>query len=644
MKKIALITVLGAIALTIIAYPIPLAAADPSANLVGANSETQYIYNVSGDSFTNQPVKSQRLFTTQFINITDSTALPVSGVSLTLDSPTKYDSLGGYLSQVGGERQLPSLSGPPEYQWSFGNIPDSYGARGIVGTSNDEFDITPGFDASRVADSTHFTQSGTQTLTVTVTAREAVQNIDINVNLPEDKYVNPTLDSMKTDINQGLYVSLDGHGLSKQIKNPIVGVPYTYQIKINVLLKPGVPEVDFMPLTTVDSVQITQTVGGTILSSLSHTMPGVGTWTWSTAGSCTWAGWEERISNALYFPAYSKVSEDSFIAEDIFTAAVPLPDQVSTDPKVIGISVFLASLLVVIFYFAATLFNSTFKENYETIQNWARRLSAFFSMKRRKSSSQPPHPSKVLQFLEIIVIVLVTAVINSALDPGIGFNDRGIIIFTAMIGAAVVSTYSYNGVRVLITKYRYHIPATVKAYPLAIILAIIFVVVSRLVRFHPGFIFGFVGAFTILPSPITPDKRKRSIGIVAGAIIVILLALLAFMLRQPLSSTPASFWHSMLDTVLAGLFVGGLQRLLFGLMPLTFLDGGTLVSWKKLLWFLLFGVIVFLFIQIVVNKTDSLIHAVKDMNVITVVSLALGSLVFSALFWLYFRIRAKART
>ena len=100
----------------------------------------------------------------------------------------------------------------------------------------------------------------------------------------------------------------------------------------------------------------------------------------------------------------------------------------------------------------------------------------------------------------------------------------------------------------------------------------------------------------------------------------------------------------MLDTVLAGLFVGGLQRLLFGLMPLTFLDGGTLVSWKKLLWFLLFGVIVFLFIQIVVNKTDSLIHAVKDMNVITVVSLALGSLVFSALFWLYFRIRAKART
>ena len=84
--------------------------------------------------------------------------------------------------------------------------------------------------------------------------------------------------------------------------------------------------------------------------------------------------------------------------------------------------------------------------------------------------------------------------------------------------------------------------------------------------------------------------------------------------------------------------------MLFGLFPLAFLDGGTLVAWKRLIWLILFGLVVFLFIFLVVNKTNALPNAVKDMNVISLVVLAFSGLILSLLFWLYFRIRAKART
>jgi hypothetical protein len=328
------------------------------------------------------------------------------------------------------------------------------------------------------------------------------------------------------------------------------------------------------------------------------------------------------------------------LPSDTFTGSVPLPSQVSTDPRVIGTNALLTSLMVVIFYFAAALFNGTFKENYGTIQSWIKRVRASLKLPRLKTDSRPQSARKSTQYLEIIFIVLVTAAINCVIDTSFGFNQSGLIIFTAMVATVIASTYSYNGIRVLIARYRFHIPATIKAYPLAILLAIVFVIISRLIAFHPGFIIGFVGAFTIIPSAVVLDKRQVSIGILWGALGVIFLALVAFLLREPLASMANGFWQSMLDTILVALFVGGLERLLFGLVPATFLDGGTLASWKKLIWFIVFGLVVFLFVHIVVNKSNALTSAVKDMKVISMVCLVAISFILSLLFWLYFRIRA----
>ena len=65
-----------------------------------------------------------------------------------------------------------------------------------LGTSPVTF--TPGFNASRTADQTTFTTNGTQILTVSVTPKEPLlpEGIDIGVNLPENQYVNATIESV----------------------------------------------------------------------------------------------------------------------------------------------------------------------------------------------------------------------------------------------------------------------------------------------------------------------------------------------------------------------------------------------------------------------------------------------------------------
>jgi hypothetical protein len=647
--SVGFVTFIALIVLTFLVSPVLLRAADTSIPRVGANFGTFYGFSTPGDSFTNQQVKGNRLWTSQFINDAISPGLAVDGVTLELNTFKDFDVVDGFLGK-GNLQHTADVFGPPLYRWLFGAIDPYYAARGIVGFAGDQIDFTPGFDASRVFDSTVFTESGVQTLTVTVIPHQEIERLQINLNIIEDSYLNATVEPLKTDISQRLVVSPDSHNVTKLFLNPPIGVPITYQFKINVLLKPDTRQVDFLPIVSVNTNRVIQNGQGVLSPSLSHEIPGYGTWTWTTSlGDCLW-NWEEWEGLVLNFPSHSKgilnpqnpsSVPPSEADDNDFVSSVPLPDQISTDPPVIGTNLLLASVLVILFYFAVTLFNSTFKENYPTIRGWFARFfiqsgsskSAFKNLLTRKIG--------IPSWLELILIIIITAVINSLVDPTFGFNQKSLSIFVAMIATVLVSTYSYNGIRLLIMKYRLHIPVSIKAYPLAILLAVLFVLISRVVAFRPGFIFGFVGALTLLSPALAPGKKHRSIVILCGSFFVILIALSAFFLRSPLSSLADGYWKSLLDIILVALFVGGIERVLFGLIPLTFLDGGTLASWKKLVWLFTFGGVVFLFIHIVVNKTDTLTRAVTNMNVITLFILVIISLIISLAFWIFFFFRSK---
>jgi hypothetical protein len=273
---------------------------------VHASFGTAYTYDTEANSFTNGEVMGNKSWISGLSN-SNGASSAVTGVGLTLDSPLKFD----------GIWPAPLIMGPP-IKWSFGDIPQGQGIGVNVGTPDKGVNVvvpgqsglfTPGFDASRVADKTSFTTMGTQTLSIAITPRQAMPRLDIVVWAGNTGNVISTIISPKTDNSSGIYLAEGGQNLSINIQNPGVGTTYTYQVIIQVT--PLVPQVEFMPRVGVGWWDVNLASGTATGSSLSRTVPELGTWTWSTAGDYSWQ-WGEDLSRSISLWGYSNVETNKF--------------------------------------------------------------------------------------------------------------------------------------------------------------------------------------------------------------------------------------------------------------------------------------------------------------------------------------------
>jgi lysylphosphatidylglycerol synthetase-like protein (DUF2156 family) len=190
----------------------------------------------------------------------------------------------------------------------------------------------------------------------------------------------------------------------------------------------------------------------------------------------------------------------------------------------------------------------------------------------------------------------------------------------------------------------FHIPARVKAYPLAIPISVVFVLMSRIIGFSSGLLFGFVGAFTIMSLTAKPDKRQSSVAILLSVTVVFLASVLAFLLRQPLASLAQTFWVQLADTICVAVFVVCLEGVVFGLLPFTFVDGGTIFNWKKWVWALVFFIAMFVFWYIIINPGNVLTDAISGTKFITMISVIGFIVTVTILFWLYFHLMRRSAT
>ena len=298
-----MVAIVLTVSLAVLAVPAVLVQADaaPNANVKFFNS---YGYPVSGDSFTNTEVTGNKIFATGGGPVNTS----LSNVNLNLANSTSFDWKSPPPTSITGYN----------YQWYFGNLPRSGGGAYAEVGLNNSGTYTPGFDASRSADKTTFSASGTQTLTVSIIPREVfLQLIFIQIKANEDQYVIPTIESV-TSPNEAplntIILSPDGHEMNILINNPTKDTPYTYTITIHLDLKPGVMQLEFMPMVGLGTFQTiaSGSVTGTSVSRLandynSSPTTDVGTWTWSSNESITW-NWSEGSYRGVGFQGYSNLS------------------------------------------------------------------------------------------------------------------------------------------------------------------------------------------------------------------------------------------------------------------------------------------------------------------------------------------------
>jgi hypothetical protein len=261
---------------------------------------SDWVYDSTEDAFINGQVTGRKMWYVNMGNTPDGTGAPVSALALSLESTLTFDNF--------KEENLVT-SGPPTYEWSFGDVPEWSGADTWVDLLSNPVPVTfaPGFDASRSVDKTEFWGPGTQTLTIALTPREVTEGFNILVQAFEDDVVNTVITSPTS--GEGVLLGQEGHSLHIDPTGLALNIPWTVTVTIQVT--PKVPKVVFMPYVLVgwgETVAFGTTRGSSVSHPVGNPFNEVGTWTWSVEGSYQW-DWKEDVSRLVSWRPSSGAGE-----------------------------------------------------------------------------------------------------------------------------------------------------------------------------------------------------------------------------------------------------------------------------------------------------------------------------------------------
>ena len=312
----------------------------------------------------------------------------------------------------------------------------------------------------------------------------------------------------------------------------------------------------------------------------------------------------------------------------------------STDPRVIATNMLLALIALVCLLMATTMFNSTVKENSSAFDLPRLALPAVATL---RAPVLPEGIAHLAVFIRPLALLAATAAIYAVLDPNFGWNNETVVVFAGLLGGLALTTFLFEGGQVLVSSRRFGIPAHMRLFPLALLIAVISVALTRITDFHPGVIFGFISSAIVLASG--EDRRREGLIVWVPLACLLAMSVLALALVTPLrdwSAGRSDIWSKVPETIAVAVFVGGAQGVLLSLIPLSFHDGEKVWKWSKYAWFALALPASFLFFHTLVNTDESYEDLSSDTNALTMLAICGGFLAASSVFWLFFRLRSNS--
>ena len=180
-------------------------------------------------------------------------------------------------------------------------------------------------------------------------------------------------------------------------------------------------------------------------------------------------------------------------------------------------------------------------------------------------------------------------------------------------------------------------------YPPYILLAAVLIVFARLAHFLPGVVLGTLAEYE-------PGKRlsKRTAGlrVLVTYAILLVIGMAAWFIWPTVNHAAHEAGASNLtligDAALAATFVTALESMVFGLLPLKFLDGHELWSWSKGLWLALWIPSLYWFAMVILHPALSTYSHHSTSTSVFWLALLFGSLMAIAIgTWAYFTWRAS---
>lgn len=328
------------------------------------------------------------------------------------------------------------------------------------------------------------------------------------------------------------------------------------------------------------------------------------------------------------------------------TSFVPTVEQLPLAPAVVLVAAALAGLFVVLIAFPAELFNSTLESNEEEVAAVLAGLSGLTWLSRRtaavtrwlgvaRGAGRPPMSSRSAFGAFVVLGTALTLVLAGNESAGGNWPAQ---LAGLMIAIAVVTVIAEVPEELMSRRFsgvggRFHL------LPAAVAIAIVCTLVSRVLQLQPAYMYGLFAGF-VATGARTLTRRQEGQAVLASISVVSVAGLAAWLIWTPVHRAAYSGqpgWGAVLgDSVLFWIFVLCAEGLVFALIPLRFLDGAVLRSWRLVAWLLpqVSSAAFFLYVFVlqgespVPNNLGLLLRAVAFFVLFGLVSIA---------FWAYFR-------
>ncbi|MFC6085963.1 FGLLP motif-containing membrane protein [Sphaerisporangium aureirubrum] len=281
-----------------------------------------------------------------------------------------------------------------------------------------------------------------------------------------------------------------------------------------------------------------------------------------------------------------------FSPRSLVSRAVPAPDELTLTARVLVGSAVFAGLIMLLLGFPAELFNKTF-ENSKGIGTRWRRLRDL-----RAALGRLP---MWLQFGVASLAATGLALFAGQVDP---WNWRTAV---AQLVAVVVVTLTFTMVGEAILHWTSRDRGRFRLLPGGLVVAACFALVSRMLGLTPGYVYGLITTYVYVDDRGEEAERGTEEdggrAVLVAAVATLGLSLMCWLVWTPVDA--AADRGNLADLVLLGdatlasIFVTGVQTVLFGLIPLPFLDGHKLTRWSWTLWGVVMAVAAFAFVYIV---------------------------------------------
>ncbi len=270
-----------------------------------------------------------------------------------------------------------------------------------------------------------------------------------------------------------------------------------------------------------------------------------------------------------------------------------------SSPLAIGSAVLAGLVFLVFAAFPAELLIAAIKQRYSLLQ-------------RRGSIRPPRRLTKATTWFATrpvaggLALVATASLIIGFADPAFGFDLASLRLFIAgFLAALIVSFGAYQFSR-LILRRRWSLSTRISLRPYTLIITVIGVVLSRVLDFSPGFLFGLMLSLSF-PVGTTPALRARARVLTTGVILgVSVVAWVAFsFVSTDLTTTEPSFGTALVQDSLVALSTVGLTGMLIAMLPFLLMDGHEIWHHSKRAWAGVYAAVVAVFFLVVAPKPDS---------------------------------------